>query len=198
MFENLSYNIKKIIFRFIGDIKWSGISRPFWFTINSTTFTLKGKHYREVEKQILPGDIIVRRFEGYIDKWLIPGWWNHAGMYVGCLEGKQNQVIHAISDGVISEDLIDFMRTDHLIVLRPLDNSLISKALIKAKNALGNEYDFAFDFNSTLRFSCTELIAHCYKTIIKGKKRFGRETVVADDIASSHEVAVVWDSRKRE
>ncbi len=109
MKETIGFKLKKWIFRFIGDIKWAGILHPFWFVINATTFRLKGRHYRDVEQVIQPGDILLRRFEGYVDKWLIPGWFNHAGVYVGEIDGQDHKVVHAISDGVVVDDLIDFM-----------------------------------------------------------------------------------------
>lgn len=68
----LLYNLQRHVFRFIGDIKWSGIKRPFWLTFNGAGYGLKGEHYRIVHKIIQPGDILIRRFEGYIDKFLIP------------------------------------------------------------------------------------------------------------------------------
>ena len=155
---------------------------------------MKGKHYRDLEPLIQPGDIIIRRFEGYIDKWLIPGWWNHAGIYVGPIRGLDHKVIHAISDGVVVDDLIDFMRTDHMIVLRAPERYR-KEAIIRANDAIGSDYDFAFEFGDTLRFSCTELNSYCYQGIITGKRRFGRSTVVADDIVNTSTLKVIWDSR---
>lgn len=195
MKETIKFKLQKYIFRFIGDIKWAGILHPFWFTINAVTFRLKGRHYRDLEQLIQPGDILIRRFEGYIDKWLIPGWWNHAGIYIGEIDGKDHKVVHAISDGVIVDDLIDFMRTDHMIVLRAMDGKQ-EEALMRAKSAIGKKYDFAFNFKETLRFSCTELISYCYPWVINGKRRFGRITIVADDIVKTPSLEVIWDSRK--
>lgn len=189
------YKIQKALLRFIGDIKWHGLFHPFWFTINAKTFKLKGKHYRIVEQLIQPGDIIIRRFEGYVDKWFIPGWFNHAGIYAGEINNQNHSIIHAISDGVIAEDLIDFMKTDHMIILRAPER-YIENAINSAKKAVGKEYDFAFDFSENLRFSCTELIDYCYPKMICGKKRFGRTTIVADDIVNTKILKVVWDSRK--
>lgn len=189
------YKIQKALFRFIGDIRWHGFLHPLWFTINGKTFQLKGKHYRIVEQLIRPGDVLIRRFEGYVDKVLIPGWWNHAGIYVGKIGDQDHKVIHAISDGVMVDDLIDFMRTDHMIVLRAPEECR-EKAIKRAKAAIGKDYDFAFRFNDTLRFSCTELISHCYIGLIGVKWRFGRPTVVADDIVKAPSLKVVWDSRK--
>jgi len=68
----LLYNLQKHVFSFIGDIKWGGITHPFWFTINATGYKLKGEHYRKLSKKLKPGDVVIRRFEGYIDKWFIP------------------------------------------------------------------------------------------------------------------------------
>lgn len=195
MNESLWYKCKKYVFRFIGDIKWAGILHPFWFVINAVSFRMKGRHYRMVESIIQPGDILIRRFEGYVDKWLIPGWWNHAGLYVGPLQGGKHKVVHAISDGVVVDDLIDFMRTDHMIVLRA-PRIYRGTAIERAKEAIGSEYDFAFEFGDSLRFSCTELVSYCYQGIITGKRRFGRTTIVADDIVDNPSLEVVWDSRK--
>lgn len=189
------YKIQKALFTFLGDIKWHGWLHPFWLTINAKSFQLKGKHYRKIEQLIQPGDIIIRRFEGYLDKFFIPGWWNHAGIYIGNINNKKYQIIHAISDGVILDDLIDFVKTDHMIILRAPEGHQ-EEAILRAKDAIDSEYDFAFDFTNSIRFSCTELITHCYPGIITGKKRFGRITVVADDIVETPTLEVVWDSRK--
>lgn len=185
--------LKKRLFRFIGDIKWSGITKPFWFTINASGYKLKGEDYRSLCKKIQPGDILIRRFEGYVDKWLIPGWFNHAGIYVG---GKREQVVHATSDGVLREDILNFMRTDHLIVLRP-PKKMITKALRKAKSTVGWAYDFDFDFLDHKQLSCTELVDYCYPEIITPSKRLWRTVIVADDIVDSSYLKVIWDSRER-
>lgn len=175
---------------FIGDIKWSGIMHPFWFTINAQGYCLRGSDYRNVLKKIKPGDIVIRRFEGYLDKFFIPGWWNHAGIYVG---GKKFQVIHAISDGVVSEDIIDFMRTDHMTILRPPMNT-VKEGIRKAKEILGKEYDFNFNFRDSTKFSCTEVVDYCYPGKIKLQKRFGKETIVADDIVATKSFKKIWSS----
>jgi len=189
----LLYNIQKYVFRFIGDIKWSGIQRPFWFTINAVGYKLKGEHYREIVNLIQPGDILIRRFEGYIDKWFIPGFWNHAGLYIGNDEEKIEQVVHAVSDGVIQEDLLNFMRTDHMLILRAPEKT--QEAIEKAKSIVGSPYDFGFDFSDTNRFSCTELVSYCYPGLVVGSKRLGKQVIVADDFYKCIRLKKIWDSR---
>lgn len=189
------YKIKKFIFKQIGDLRWHGWTRPFFLTFNAKTYDLNGKHYRQIASVIRPGDIILTRDEGWIDTYLIPGFWTHAGVYVGNYNGEKRQVIHAISEGVIAEDLIDVMRTDACVILRA-NPYYASKCLDEVVKLVGEEYDFNFDFLSSLRFSCTELVAHNYREIISGKKRFGRYTIIADDIYNSGFLRVIYDSRK--
>lgn len=190
------YNLQRAVFRFIGDIRWSGITHPFWFTINSTGYQLKGEHYRQLKPLLQPGDILIRRFEGYIDKWFIPGFWNHAGIYIGDDGNKPEQIVHAMSEGVIQEDLLNFLRTDHLLVLRSLTNP--DKAVQLAKEIVGRPYDFGFDFLDTHRFSCTELVAYCHPGVTSGRKRFFRTIVVADDFEASPKLQKIWDSREHQ
>ena len=193
------YSLQSKVFRFIGDIKWSGITRPFWFTFNATGYQLKGEHYRKIIDLIQPGDIVIRRFEGYIDKWFIPGFWNHCGLYVGEIDGTPEQVIHAVSEGVIQEDILNFMRTDHMIILRApagKKGRVHRAAIASAKKVVGAPYDFGFDFKDCDRFSCTELISHVYPGLTEGKKRFGKLTFIADDFVNSLNFKKVWNSRE--
>lgn len=178
---------------FIGDIKFFGWKQPFWFVFNASGYKLRGEHYREVIKIIKPGDVLLSRSEQYLDTYLIPGFWTHAGFYFG---GTKERVIHAISDGVIIEDIINFMRTDMLVVLRPHEHH-IERAIALARSMINMEYDFIFDFNNKNRLSCTELIYCCYPRLIQPKKRMGKMMVVADDIFFDTEsFTVIWDSRK--
>lgn len=191
--RKLIYKIQKAVFNFLGDLRWHGILHPLWFTINARQHLLEGYHCRLIEKLILPGDVLIRRCEGYVDKWLIPGWWTHAGIYYGDLGSRKHQVIHAMGEGVVTDDLIDFMRTDHLIVLRP-PKHCIDSCLQYAKDQIGKEYDFDFNFDETNEFSCTELVGYCYSGLIEPKRRFFRMSIIADDIVASHYFSRVWIS----
>lgn len=188
--KKLWLNVLRAFFTFMGDVQWHGWTSPMWITINAKGYALRGEHYREIRKVIQPGDILIRRFERYVDKWYIPGWWNHGGVYVG---GRKEQVVHAIAEGVVIEDFLNFMRTDHLIILRPPED-MLKEGLKRAREIVGRKYDFFLDFEDHERFSCTELPDYCYPGIITPKRRFGRISVVADDIVNSG-LEVVWDSR---
>jgi len=201
--KNVLFWIGRIVFGLASHIRWNGWLHPFWITFYPSTFKLKGKHYREVEALINPGDILIRRFEGFVSTWLIPGWWNHAGIYIGNYEGTSHQVIHAIGRGVCVTDLIDFMRTDDMIVLRPKPTAINWSvyAVKTAIDAIGSGYDWAMKFKKKdSRFCCTEVISECYPSIIRKVKRFGRDTVTGDDIVGeaereTGELSIIWDSR---
>jgi len=194
--NKIIYSIQKKLFSFIGDIKWSGFKRPFWLTINAIGYQIKGEHYRELTQLLKPGDVLIRRFEGYIDKIFIPGWWNHMGIYIGDDKQKKEQIVHAVSEGVIQEDILNFLRTDHVAILRIKKNheNLSKNAVEKAKQIVGKPYDFNFDFANCDSFSCTELANYCYNNIISGSKRLGKKIIVADDFYYSSKFESVWDS----
>jgi hypothetical protein len=84
---------------------------------------------------VKPGDILVRGFRNYLDSYFIPGYFSHAGLYVGPVEEKdkdlvlrlhgkkifcpgEQMVVHALAEGVLMEDLIQFCRCDYMAVLR--------------------------------------------------------------------------------
>lgn len=189
------YAIEKLVFTFIGDIKVHGWKRPLWFTINARGYQIKGEHYRIFSKLIQPGDIILRRYNDYLDSYLIPGFWNHTGIYTGEINENPEQVVHSISEGVLQEDLLNFIRTDHLVILRPTEEQK-AEAIEKALKIVGKEYDFGFDFKDSVRFSCTELVSFCYPKLKVGKKRFFKFVIIADDFYNCSDLKIVWDSTK--
>lgn len=204
------YAVKRFILCILATVKWHGWKCPLWFTVGAPTFRLKGKHYREVERVVRPGDILVRRFDGYVNCLFIPGWWNHVGIYCGpnAETGEPHEVIHAVPPRVTATDLIDFARTDHLLVLRLEEEgdswrrSAVTKA--RALEKAGTDYDFAFDFVDPTRQCCTEMLAACYPGIKCGKRRWGRYTIVPDDYVAytvsdvrRNRLRIVWDSRPR-
>lgn len=188
---SLFYKIQSCLLRLLGDTQWFGWHHPFWFSFGAHGYQLKGEHYRIVAPLLKPGDIIIQRFEGWADKWFVPGFWNHAGIYVG---GDKEQIVHAVSEGVLIEDIINYMRTDHLIILRS-DDVTATLAVERAKQIVGAEYDFHFDFSDNKRFSCTEVIDYCFLGLIKKKTRFWRDVITPDDVVECPKLTKIWDSR---
>lgn len=116
-----------------GDIKvfrW-----PMFAVYDPGSYRVKGDDTREVLELVQPGDVLVRGYTMYLDGKFIPGYFSHAGLYLGKTteaerllvtrdEGKaafragEQMVIHAIAEGVRMEDVLDFCRCDRLVILR--------------------------------------------------------------------------------
>jgi hypothetical protein len=135
--------------RFFGDLKF--FKAPPVVVWDPGSYRVKGRDARAVMGLVEPGDVLVRGYLGYVDGWFIPGYFSHAGLYLGevsesdralCTElarsrdrwkgtsrrkprapdaqfaaGKQ-MVVHALAEGVLVEDLLDFCRCDYMAILR--------------------------------------------------------------------------------
>lgn len=116
-----------------GDIKvfrW-----PMFLVYDPGSYKVKGEQMREAMKAIRPGDILLRRYDNYLDGYFIPGYFSHVGLYLGevtaahralvppgmrdTLALGEQVVMHALAEGVLIEDFLNFCRCDGLLVLRP-------------------------------------------------------------------------------
>lgn len=92
-----------------------------------------------------------------MDNHFVPGYWNHAGIYL-----PNKKVLHAIAEGVMEESLFDFMKADHICVLRPNFQYDLAVLQDRAQRLVGKEYDFDFDFSCGDKLSCTEVIKEMF------------------------------------
>jgi hypothetical protein len=195
LLQKKSYSLKKKILKIFGDIEKH--KYPFFFVYNPTHYKISGKDFERINKEIQPFDVLLRRFDNYLDNGFIPGFWNHAGIYF------DGGVLHAVAEGVKKETLFDFMKADHICLLRPkfeYSENLLQERL---NSFLGKEYDFNFDFQDNAdRLSCTEVIKEAFKdydNLIPYTELdyffFKRQAVVPDTIFTAN-FEVVYDSRK--
>ena len=152
--------IKSTILTWFGDMRFYKI--PPIVVYAPTTFDVKGKHTREIINLIQPGDIILRKYNNYLDGCFIPGEYSHTGIYVG-----DNNMIHSIAEGVCEQDIIDYLRCDRCIVLRP--NKGQELAIQRVKEWLKTPYDFDFTSGNKALY-CHELGADAYKELDIEKK----------------------------
>ena len=114
----------------------------------------------------------MRKPGNFLDGLVIPGEYSHSGVYVG-----DNIIIHAIAEGVLRVDLIDFCANcERVIVLRP-DSGQV-QAIHRVNKWLGEHYDFKFNSSDSSAFYCHELTATAYQELnIKTypSKLFGME-----------------------
>jgi hypothetical protein len=127
---------KVVIDKFLtifGDIKVFPF--PMFCIYDPGSYRVKGEDIRSLITTVKCGDILVRGFKNYLDGYFIPGYFSHAGLYVGSVEEKDRElvarpegkklfrtgeqmVVHALAEGVLMEDLIQFCRCDYMAVLR--------------------------------------------------------------------------------
>ena len=144
----------------IGNIKI--FNTPFYILYDPREYDYKIRGYqiRHIKSLLKPGDIILRKYDHYLDGFLIPGKYSHSSLYIG-----NNTIIHAVAEGVKKIDLIDFCQCDGICVLRCKNEDVSKQAIINAKLNLGKPYDFKFNTNDSSEFYCHELVRTCFKDL---------------------------------
>ena len=160
---------------------------------------ITSQHYRLIKPMLAPGMAICTRTDGELANLFIPGFWSHAGIYVG-----DSTVVEAVGKGVVKTDLIDFLLTKDAIIVK--DPSFANKEQMKdaaewALKQVGKPYDMYFDKLNEY-FYCSELIWLGFELTMgevpftKLKTVWGEETVVPDDIANANKKwKTAYDSR---
>lgn len=162
----------------VGNIRLYKGGIVFW---GQSGYRINGEHQRSILEVIEPGDIIFRRYHAYIGSRMVPGYWSHVGIYVGDL--NKFNVIHAAGGGVTSDDILTFMRTDSLCLVKPTKKELIPDALAYCRNKLAAQipYDYEFKPENDALY-CSELVWEAYKQ--PHCKRWKSSYVIPDDLFS--------------
>jgi hypothetical protein len=158
----------------------------------------------EVAGFLEPGDIIITRHAKALTNLFIPGFWPHSALYIGRrdqLDGLEIDrqphidalwkddicVLEARKDGVRLRPLTDTLSVDKFVVLRPtLERGIVSQAIARALLHQGKLYNFDFDFFSSDRVVCTEVVYRAYDGLgglaFPLSERAGRKTLSAEDL----------------
>lgn len=140
----------------------------------------------KMREQLQPGDIILERQNWYLSRAFMPGFWAHAALYVGTVndlqklgldkdahvqrhwqefvardpDGHERVILEAVPQGVRITTLEHCVGVaDSAAVLRPLiAPDRLPQVIAQAFSHLGKPYDFEFDFFSTDKLVCTELV----------------------------------------
>lgn len=158
----------------------------------------------EMASFLQPGDIIITRHAKALTNLFIPGFWPHSALYIGrrdqvsgmniAIEPRVDAlwqddicVIEARKDGVRLRPLSDTLSVDKYVVLRPkTDKDVIEQAIGRALLHQGKLYNFDFDFFSSDRVVCTEVIYRAYDGLggirFPLSERAGRKTLSAEDL----------------
>ena len=160
---------------------------PLFVTYKPHHHKVKGKEVREILNKIEPGDILLRRFDGYLNTICTPGFWGHAAIYIG-----KDIVIHSVKEGVIQEDILEFSRCDSLAILRYIgEKSVINDAIELAYQFEKQKFEYDYDLvRGNNKVYCTELVDSCYNGLFvdKYEKILGNEVLTPDNIFNSDKV----------
>jgi hypothetical protein len=209
-YHSCAYKLKAKLFFWVGDIRrLHAFPWVTWAPHHCTSIDMQD--VLTASSLCRPGDIGLHRDSGYLSNCSIPGSFKHAWI---CVE--DDDIVEAISDGVIRRHNTYPLLSDFAIILRPMGASgedcyVASK---RANDLVGSEYDanFLFDFAGDEKkysenitggkfhgaFSCTETVAFSWyhlrnKLGIFRSRHAGREAIIADDYLRMN-FEIVWAS----
>jgi hypothetical protein len=207
LFRNLCF--------FLGDFRWSkhipfftfGVDHPY-IDFNEASVGLS---------LAKPGDIGLHQDCGFPTNTLIPGAFKHSWIF-----DKDNQIIEAVSEGVIKRHAFHPMYSDWVLILRPRNISQqdIDLALEAANSIIGCEYDVRFKINTGVersqfqkvnskktgfskrangKFYCHEVCAFSWwhkreQLGLKRQKHAGKTLFLGDNFITAN-FDVIWSSR---
>ena len=138
----------------------------------------------EIRALLRPGDVFVTRHDDAMSNLFLPGFWPHSALHLGAHDAE---MLEAKKDGVLFRDLDETLQVDAFVVLRPrLSDTDIANAMTRARSHAGKLYDFIFDFRTSDRLVCTEVIYRSYHGV--GPINFqlgvqaGRHCLSAEDL----------------
>jgi len=151
-----------------------------------------------------PGDILLTRHDTALTNLFLPGFWPHAALYVGTEQQRdalgvsiaadtatrwraQHCVFEALKDGLHFRPISETLAVDNFVVLRThLQPGEIKKGIERVVRHEGKMYNFNFDFFSSDRLVCSEVVYRAFDGIgdIKFplRERAGRHTLSPEDL----------------
>jgi len=158
-----------------------------------TTPTITVERLAEVAAVARPGDILLYRKNFHVCSAIVPGFWAHFAVWTGSPQdlvelgvaddprvaphlaaygipdqGYPRRLVEAIEHGVLMSAPEHTFMGDYVAVLRPrLSRHERAEAVARAFSHVGKQYDFDFDFLTTERVVCSELIFQAYGDMIE-------------------------------
>jgi len=175
----------------------------------------KNISYNDLEtitNKLEPGDLLVKRNDWQMGNYWIPGYWTHAGIYIGntqeladkysaefvnSLKTKypetysilsdinQHFVLESVTDGVSLRPIEKIAKVDHFAAVRPnVPTAILSQITSNALSHYKDSFDFVFDFESDNAMFCSELIYKTYGQYLalEPTEKYGRLNLSPSDI----------------
>lgn len=181
------YRVQTFISNWVGDTK---VREP-----RGGKSLIEEKHLAELRTKLKPGDLLLERRNWYLSNAFLPGYWPHTALYVGTADdlrrlgldrdprvqkhwrkflqrdeqGHEHVIIEAISEGVVFTSLEHSVgEADAAAFLRPnIPEERLKEVLARAFSHVGKPYDFEFDFFSTDKLVCSEVVYRAFDGDIK-------------------------------
>src|SRR6185503_6894144 len=174
---------------------------------------ISAEQLSQFRRQLKPGDILIERQNWYLSRAFMPGFWAHAALYVGTTNdlvrlgladdprvrkhwqqfaarnahGQEHVILEAVPDGVRMTTLEHCIGVaDSAAALRPrISETAVRDGIARAFSHLGKPYDFDFDFFSTDKLVCTELVCRAYDADVQFPlvTVMGRKTLPPTELA---------------
>ncbi len=185
--QSAVYQAQSLVSAWIGDTK---IRAP-----RQGEPLIRPEQVEEIRKKLKPGDVLLERRNWFLSNAFLPGYWPHSALYVGTAadlqalgldqdsrvqrhwvafarrdaKGHEHVIIESVSEGVVFTSLEHSVgEADAAVFLRPrLRADQIREAMARAFSHVGKPYDFEFDFFSTDKLVCTELVFRSYDGAIQ-------------------------------
>ncbi len=180
-------------------------TKPMFIQYKPSHHKVKGISFEYIRSVIEPADILLRRYNGYLNTQFTKGFYGHAGGYIGKEDHNLNgriikdvpTVIHALGEGVVKETLADFCRTDSVCVIRlGLNDEEKSYFIHKLNTLLGAKYDYKFKSGNN-NYYCTELIdmavANKFKHLYSDY--LGKRVLLPDGIYYDYKSNIVYEEK---
>jgi 1-acyl-sn-glycerol-3-phosphate acyltransferase len=177
-----AYRVQTLVATWIGDTK---IRAP-----RKGQTLINPERLAALKEKLRPGDILLERRNWFLSNAFLPGYWPHAAVYAGTAEqlaelgvdkdprvakhfeeyAKRDEhehslvIVEALSEGVVFASLEHSIGGgDSVAVLRPrIPPERLKECICRAFSHAGKPYDFEFDFFSTDKIVCTELVFRSY------------------------------------
>lgn len=114
---------------------------------------MTGSAFAEFTSMLRPGDLVFSSDRSKLSSWLIPGQWDHVGIYIG-----NSEIVEAVQPLVRITSPFDFCHSSDVVgIARPLWKNL-RYVLSVSRATVGRPYDTFFDGGNDALY-CSELIA---------------------------------------
>ncbi len=150
---------------------------------------------KELRAKLKPGDVMLERRNWFLSNAFLPGYWPHSALYVGTPadlqrlgldrdprvqkhwqkflvrdeKGHEHVIIEAISEGVVFTSMEHSVgEADAAAFLRPnLSEDRLKESIARGFSHVGKPYDFEFDFFSSDKLVCSEVVYRAFDGDIK-------------------------------